>query len=96
VLSVKDLAVWGLIGVLGLIIIMQAAGVWSQTPSVPLEDPGGTDSLVSKGTRLVVTCGIEFEGAPARLPDDKENMGIWTAEPLGDGCTGWYQQRPED
>ncbi len=92
----KDLAVWGLIGVLGLIIIMQAAGVWSQTPSVPLEDPSGMGSLVSKGTQLVVTCGIEAEDALMRLPEDKENMGIWGSVALGNDCTGWYQVRPED
>ncbi len=54
----KGLATWGLIGILGLIIIVQAWGVGASTSSVPLKDPWGTDRpLVSKGTQLIVVCG---------------------------------------
>ncbi len=45
-----------LIGVLVLIIIMQAAIMQASTSSVPIEDPWGNQPLVSKGTQLIVTC----------------------------------------
>ncbi len=84
------MATWGLIGILVLIIIMQASiGQASTPPGVPLEDPWGTDQpLVSKGTQLVVTCGTKAEDVIPHLPDGKTAQ--WTTKRVGDGCTGWW------
>jgi hypothetical protein len=85
----RGLATWGLIGILVLIIIMQASIGQASTSSVPLEDPWGTDQpLVSKGTQLVVTCGTKAEDVIPHLPDGKTAQ--WTAKRVGDGCTGWW------
>jgi hypothetical protein len=77
----KGLATWGLIGILGLIIIGQAWGI--SISSIPLEDPGGTDQpLVSKGTQLIVICRPESEDVLSRPPPPDENKGQWTNGPV--------------
>jgi hypothetical protein len=82
-------------GILVLIIVLQASIGQASTPpgipapGVPLEDPWGTDQpLVSKGTQLIVFCGMKVEDVIPRIPGYRE--GIWTHKRVGDGCRGYW------